>query len=257
MSFWKSDPSLSYAFARLQMIYSEGDALYLSRDKRFDFLLLAVADLQRQHRKERPELYQIAVAQVFAWFASLAETYFPKHSGDNIAIGMAHKYPEEYCGYCGKNPCACDQKNRSEHSHKQYSGAQVEWSINRWQTHLQTLYGEANARGGAPRALNRLFEEVAEVGQLMHLADGFEDSREELQNKVAREMSDVLAWLFATASILNVSVEVAVSTLYNNLCPVCRHPVCACRSFERRPKLGTLAHRFMPAEEIAAALAAA
>lgn len=255
MGFWKKDPDLSYAFSRLRTIYSKANALTTPRNERFDFLLMACGDLSRQYRKGRSDLYAIAVAQIFAWFMALAEAFFVEWGGDIITNAMGEKYPEDRCGYCGKLPCECREEDRGQHVPAACSGAQRDWSIHRWQQHLHSLYGGANAKGDVPRALNRLFEEVAEVGLLIHQADGFDDSIYELQRKVAREMTDVLAWLFGVATLLGVDVQESVSTLYDNLCPVCRSPVCMCRSFEKRPQTGTLAHRFMPADEIKAASA--
>lgn len=230
--------------------------MYLPRNERFDFLLMAAGDLSRQYRKGKQELYWIAVAQIYAWFMSLTEAFFVEWGGDKIANAIGQKYPADHCGYCGQLPCVCKEEERPKHKLGHSWLAQRDWSIARWQGNLNTLYGKANAEGGVPRALNRLFEETAEVGLLLHLADGFDDSREELEKKIAREMTDVLAWLFAVATLLGVDVQKSVSALYNNFCPVCHSPVCACKSFERRPQSGTLTHRFMPAEEIKALLAA-
>lgn len=115
MGFWVKNPTLSYAFSRLRTIYSQANALYSPRNERFDFLLMAVGDLSRQHRKGKNELYEIAVAQIFAWFMSLAEAFFVEKGGDIIATAMSQKYPNDHCGYCGKLPCVCKEEERGEH----------------------------------------------------------------------------------------------------------------------------------------------
>jgi NTP pyrophosphatase (non-canonical NTP hydrolase) len=124
------------------------------------------------------------------------------------------------------------------------------WTIHEWQTNLHSLYGNANSEGGVPRALNRLFEEVAEIGLILHQADGFNEPLDEVRRKIAREMTDVLAWLFAISSLLDIDVEKALRAVYEQGCPVCRKTACACRNFEKRPHEGSLTHRFMQAEEI-------
>lgn len=249
-SFWVKDPDISYTFSRLRSIYSRANALTTPREERFDFLLMACGDLSRQYRKGNTTLYPIAVAQTTAWFMSLAESFYVEWGGDILAGAMGEKYPAGHCGYCGKLPCVCNEADRAKHTPAICTMEQRSWSLWKWQSHLDTLYGKANEAGGVPRALNRLFEEVAEVGLLMRQADGFNDPLEELGRKIAREMTDVLAWTFTTSSLLKVDVQDSVRTLYGLGCPVCKHPECMCRSFERRPKTGHMTHRFMSAEEI-------
>lgn len=254
MSFWREDPDISYAYTRLRSIYSAANALTTPREERFDFLLMACADLSRQYRKGGSNFYAIAVAQVFAWFMSLGEGFFVDEGGEIVARAMSEKYPKDHCGYCGKLPCECREEERAQHTLATVSLEQTGWSILRWQLHLGELYGDVNRRRGVPRVLNRLFEEVGEVGLILHHADGFNDPILELRQKIAREMADVLAWLFTTASLLGVNVQEAVRALYGAGCPVCHSPVCMCRSFEKRPQAGFLTHRFMPADEVQRAL---
>jgi len=244
--------TLENAYNGFAAIYSRANALTTvgGRAERLAFLLLACADLSRCVRKEQAHLYPIALAQIFAWFNSLAEDLFRQSGGHTIAHGMLEKYPQGLCGYCHRNPCVCAQTRRDEHNPGLGSFVQERWSLEDWQDNLRLIYGQANEAGGVPRALNRLFEEVAEVGRLLHLAEDPNEALDTLTEKMSRELTDVLAWLFALASLLSIDLESAVIRLYDSGCPVCKEVSCECKNFAQRPGSDGIAHRFISAEEI-------
>jgi len=69
------------------------------------------------------------------------------------------------------------------------------------------------------------------------LLDEAEELREALKEQNVRgledEFADVLAWLASLANVVNVDLEKAALTKYNNICPKCQKVRCEC-PFERR-----------------------
>lgn len=244
--------TLQGAFSDLAAIYSQANALTTigGRGERFAFMGLACADLSRCVRKGQTHLYPVAVGQMFAWSDCLLEELFRTGGGRVVAKGMCEKYPAGKCGYCQQMPCVCQEAARDEHVLAVGNREQMDWSLTEWQENLFAVYGAANREGGLPRALNRLFEEVAEVGRLLYLAEGADEDLPTIRENIAREFTDVLAWLFAVCSLMEINLEDAVCHVYGSGCPVCRQAPCECKNFVLRPGSGGLAHRFMQAEEI-------
>lgn len=239
-------------YAHLSRIYQRANALTTPRHERFEFLFMACGDIQRRYRKQQVQFYGIAIAQAFAWFVGLSEDLFRADGGRLLARAMAEKYPHAGCGYCRRSPCVCDAIERASFSGAgPRDDAQPDWTLRRWQEHLFDLYGEANTKKGVNIALNRLFEEVSEVGLVLQHADGFNESLSRIEEKAALEMTDVLAWLFGVASLMSIDVETVVVQLYKSGCPVCKLMPCACSHFAAKPKSKELTHRFVTAEEIA------
>ena len=69
------------------------------------------------------------------------------------------------------------------------------------------------------------------------LLDEAEELREALEDQDVRglegEFADVLAWLASLANVVNIDLEKAALTKYNNTCPKCQKARCEC-PFERR-----------------------
>lgn len=69
------------------------------------------------------------------------------------------------------------------------------------------------------------------------LLDEAEELREALKDQDVRgleeEFADVLAWLASLANVVNIDLEKAALTKYNNTCPKCQKARCEC-PFERR-----------------------
>lgn len=238
------------AYNHMRNIYADANALTTPRGERFTFLTMAWADLSRNYRKKVPHRYPLAVAQVFAWSMSLTEELLRGTGGTILANAMAQKYPTSHCSYCKKFPCVCKQELRPVPTLTVTSTEQSGWTLSQWQQHLHALYGAANAAAGVPQAINRLGEEVVEVGALLNHVDGFNDSLDNMRKNIALEMTDVIAWMCTSSSLLEVDVQAAVRTLYGKGCPVCHTARCICPNFVPRPDAGTLTHRFMPAEEL-------
>ncbi len=246
---------IAKTYAHLSGTYSDANALTTPLAERFNFLVASCGDLSRYYRKKTPRLWPICIAQCMAWTLSTNEALLRGSGGAILANAMGEKYPSDRCGYCGQLPCVCAVDSRPVHQPGDCSPAQRRWSLSEWQVHLNDMYGEANRKAGVRQTINRLFEEVAEVGLILNHADGFNEPLDTVRRKIALETTDVVAWIFAAANVLEVDVEAAVRSVYERGCPICHSPTCVCRNFEKRPGMGILTHRFMPAEEIEIALA--
>lgn len=248
----KNPLTIESTFAGFAAIYAENNALTIigGRSARHQFLTLSVANLMDCLRKEKPDLIKVALAQTTAWFFCVGEGIFRDAGGRILAQGMCQKYPAGKCGYCGQNPCVCREAKREGHIPGETTLEQARWSIKEWQKNLASVYGKTNDERGIDRAVARLYGEVAEVGALCNLTDGVNESIFMIKQKNARELTDVLAWIFAVASVLKVDLAEALLMVYGRGCPVCRHESCQCTAFTMRPSQGGLTHRFMPAEDV-------
>jgi len=241
---------IPHTYRHFRAIYAATNALTTPRHERYAFLCLAGGDLSRCCRKGQKNLYPIALAQAFSWFLCMVDELFRSPGGRVLATAIGEKYPATHCGYCGALPCVCVETSRPENTPVECSPAQLAWSLRDWQKHLESLYGSNNRAVGIDRVINRFLEETMEVGLVIYNVDGFNESLEEVRGRLAREMADILAWIFAVAVVLNADLEQAIIDLYGEGCPVCHTTPCSCRSYEKRPRAGTLTHRFMSAEEI-------
>ena len=70
------------------------------------------------------------------------------------------------------------------------------------------------------------------VGTFDWLVDEVKELRETLKEKNTKatedEFADVLAWLASLANVVNVDLEKAAMTKYNNRCPKCGQTPCKC-----------------------------
>jgi len=74
--------------------------------------------------------------------------------------------------------------------------------------------------------------ERGEVGTYDWLVEEVEELREALKKKNMKamedEFADVLAWLASLANVVNIDLESAALTKYNNKCPKCGQIPCKC-----------------------------
>ena len=70
------------------------------------------------------------------------------------------------------------------------------------------------------------------VGTFDWLVDEVEELREALKEKnveaMEDEFADVLAWLASLANVVNIDLEKAAITKYDNRCPKCGQTPCKC-----------------------------
>ena len=87
-----------------------------------------------------------------------------------------------------------------------------------FQAQMRTLYGERDARRGAPRTFAWFAEECGELSRAIFR--GTHDDR-------VTEFSDVLAWLASLAELTGVDLADAAAR-YAAGCPKCDASPCAC-----------------------------
>jgi NTP pyrophosphatase (non-canonical NTP hydrolase) len=91
--------------------------------------------------------------------------------------------------------------------------------INEFQQMMRRLYFHRDSERGATGTYDWLVDEVREVGDALDRGD-----KEELE----KEFADVIAWLASLANVVNVDLEKAALTKYNNKCPKCKRSPCQC-----------------------------
>jgi NTP pyrophosphatase (non-canonical NTP hydrolase) len=64
-----------------------------------------------------------------------------------------------------------------------------------------------------------LIDEVEELGDALKAND---------KKGMEEEFADVIAWLASLANVLNIDLEEAALTKYDNRCPKCRRAPCRC-----------------------------
>jgi NTP pyrophosphatase (non-canonical NTP hydrolase) len=91
--------------------------------------------------------------------------------------------------------------------------------IQEFQDMMRRVYFHRDSTRGKDGTYEWLKDEVEELGEALN-----EDDQEALE----REFADVLAWLASLANVVNVDLEKASTSKYNNRCPRCRKTPCDC-----------------------------
>ena len=93
-------------------------------------------------------------------------------------------------------------------------------NINEFQKMMRQLYFERDSKRGTDGTLDWLGDEVEELREALKEGD----------MKVAeKEFADVLAWLASLANIVDIDLEKAALSKYNNKCPKCGLSPCGCQ----------------------------
>ena len=91
--------------------------------------------------------------------------------------------------------------------------------VREFQDMMRRIYFHRDSERGAVGTFNWLVEEVEEL----------EDASKEKNTKAMEdEFADVLAWLASLANVVNVDLEKAAMTKYDNRCPKCGQTPCKC-----------------------------
>ncbi len=91
--------------------------------------------------------------------------------------------------------------------------------VREFQDMMRRIYFHRDSERGAVGTFDWLAEEVEELG---------EASKEKDVKAMEDEFADVLAWLASLANVVNVDLEKAAITKYNNRCPKCGQTPCKC-----------------------------
>ena len=91
--------------------------------------------------------------------------------------------------------------------------------VREFQDMMRRIYFHRDSERGAVGTFNWLVEEVGELGEAL---------KEKNTKAIEDEFADVFAWLASLANVVNVDLEKAAITKYNNRCPKCRQTPCKC-----------------------------
>jgi len=91
--------------------------------------------------------------------------------------------------------------------------------IRDFQDMMRQIYFYRDSKRGAAGMYSWLMEEIGELEAAMKEHD--------LKN-MENEFADVLAWLASLANVVNVDLEKATKTKYDNRCPKCGSSPCQC-----------------------------
>lgn len=91
--------------------------------------------------------------------------------------------------------------------------------VREFQDMMRRIYFHRDSERGEAGTYDWLVEEVEELGEALKgkNAKAIED-----------EFADVLAWLASLANVVNIDLESAALTKYNNKCPKCQEIPCKC-----------------------------
>lgn len=91
--------------------------------------------------------------------------------------------------------------------------------INEFQNMMKRLYLQRDAERGKDGTLDWLVDEVEELREALNGND---------VEAVEKEFADVLAWLASLANVVNIDLEKAALTKYDDKCPKCGRSPCGC-----------------------------
>jgi NTP pyrophosphatase (non-canonical NTP hydrolase) len=91
--------------------------------------------------------------------------------------------------------------------------------INEFQKLMHTLYFPRDSKRGKDKTLDWLKDEVEELKEALNEGD---------IQAAEKEFADVLAWLASLANIVNIDLEKAALSKYDNKCPKCGKNPCDC-----------------------------
>ncbi len=91
--------------------------------------------------------------------------------------------------------------------------------VHEFQDMIRQIYFHKDSKRGAKRTYEWLVDEIEELEEALREKD--EDALED-------EFADVLAWLASLANVVNIDLEKAALTKYNDKCPKCQEIPCTC-----------------------------
>ena len=91
--------------------------------------------------------------------------------------------------------------------------------INEFQKMMRQLYFERDSERGTEGTLDWLVDEVEELREALEEGD---------VKAVEEEFADILAWLASLANVVNIDLEKAAISKYDNKCPKCGLSPCEC-----------------------------
>lgn len=220
------DSSLQVMQDHFEGVYGRRNNVFLdSRFNRIGFFTIVLGDLQETVRKNGDKSHlEEAHARIISRIFTIAQGI------NNVPLlkGMMDKYPLEGCAYCHTTPCSCSEKRPDPDLSWGKDSSQQEWSLKNWQEHLDNLYGEKNRERGIEYIINRLFKETTELTSLEFKIPSTSLTRMEIEEEYSQELADCLAWITASANLLNIGLDEAIVERYGKGCSTCEKGSCEC-----------------------------
>lgn len=91
--------------------------------------------------------------------------------------------------------------------------------ITEFQNMMRRIYFHKDSERGIEGTLDWLVDEVEELREVL---------KENDNKAIENEFADVLAWLASLANVININLEKAALSKYDNRCPRCRLSPCEC-----------------------------
>ncbi|UCC58749.1 MAG: nucleotide pyrophosphohydrolase [Candidatus Bathyarchaeum sp.] len=88
-----------------------------------------------------------------------------------------------------------------------------------FQNMMRQIYFHRDSERGPVGTFNWLVEEVEELKEAIKEGD---------KKAIENEFADVLAWLASLANVVNIDLEKAAISKYDNRCPKCELTPCEC-----------------------------
>ncbi len=93
-------------------------------------------------------------------------------------------------------------------------------NIKEFQEKMKEIYFEKDYKRGIDKTFNLLIEEVNELNEGI--------IKKDIEN-IKSEVADVFAWLSSLCNLLNIYLEQATLSKYNDKCPKCNSKPCSCK----------------------------
>lgn len=93
-------------------------------------------------------------------------------------------------------------------------------NIKEFQEKMREIYFEKDYKRGINETFKLLVKEVNELGEGIFKKD--------VEN-IRSEAADVLAWLASLCNLLDIDLEEAALSKYNDKCPKCSSKPCSCK----------------------------
>jgi len=91
--------------------------------------------------------------------------------------------------------------------------------INEFQNMMKRIYFHRDSERGTVVTLHWLVDEVEELKEAL---------KENNTKAIENEFADVFAWLASLANVVNINLEKAALSKYDNRCPKCGLTPCEC-----------------------------
>jgi len=195
------------------------------------FLNIAVGDLQDAIRKGKSKT---VIGDMLGRIVSRVFCVTEAFKSLPLVEVMARKYPLSHCTYCGRLPCRCRERRPDYKLLETAASEQMEWSLREWCSGFQALYGKQNEKRDVEVLINRLFKEVVELFSVQARVETIEGSLSYIEEEIALELADVLAWTIALANFYKIDLEKCFLARYGKGCVRCgKSDECVCTSFRR------------------------